>query len=32
MKVKVTAKQIIKKCVREVINENRKVFDELAKL
>ena len=32
MKVKVTAEQVLKKCAREVINKNRKVFDELAKL
>jgi hypothetical protein len=31
MKVKMPAEQILKKCAREVIKKNRKVFDELAK-
>jgi len=31
MKAHTTPEDIIKKCAREVIRKNRKVFDELAK-
>lgn len=31
VKEKITAEDILRKCAREVIKKNRKVFDELAK-